>query len=35
MNLEEVLGAVAAGFVAGVVLALIEKTFPTSGVGRV
>lgn len=35
MNATEVIGALAAGLLAGLVLALIEKQFPTSGVGRV
>lgn len=35
MNLNEIIGAVAAGILAGVVLALVEKQFPTSGIGRV
>lgn len=31
---EEIIGALAAGIVAGVVLALIAKQFPTSGITR-
>ena len=35
MDFEEIIGAVAAGVVAGLVLAWIEKTWPASGVGRI
>lgn len=35
LKIEEVIGALAAGLVAGAVLALIEKTWPTSGVTRI
>jgi len=35
MKIEEVLGALAAGLAVGLILALIEKQFPSSGVGRV
>lgn len=35
MNYEEVLAALAAGLVAGIILAFVEKQFPTAGIGRV
>ena len=35
VELEEVLAAVAAGILVGIVLALIERQFPTSGIGRI
>jgi len=35
MEIEEILAALAAGLIAGIVLAWIEKQFPTSGIGRV
>lgn len=35
MKVEEILGAVAAGLIAGMILAFVEKQWPTSGVGRV
>lgn len=35
MRTEEILAALAAGLIAGIVLAFIERQFPTSGVSRV
>jgi hypothetical protein len=34
MDVQELIAALAAG-IAGVILSLIEKQFPTSGIGRV
>lgn len=35
INSNELFLALAAGILAGVVLVLVEKAFPTSGIGRV
>lgn len=35
MNMNELIGAIAAGLIAGIVLAFVEKQFPTSGIGKV
>jgi hypothetical protein len=35
MKPEEIIGALAAGILAGLLLALIERNFPTSGVGTI
>lgn len=32
MKIEEIIGALAAGLVAGLLLGFVAKTFPTSGV---
>ncbi len=35
MDTEEIIAALAAGIIAGIILALIEQNFPTTGIGRV
>lgn len=35
MEITEILAALAAGLIAGAILAFVEKQFPTSGIGRV
>jgi len=35
MDVQELIAALAAGIIAGVILSFIEKQFPTSGIGRV